>query len=116
MLSDEWLYDGEGLTRARSADHPCATEGIDDIHPALAELRLVVVAHGDVHAILVLNQFLTLLEGLVLEVEAVFEQPFLQELADVVEGNMDEYRSKDGGRVLKSQMETSVTKKPPTKG
>ena len=102
MLSDEWLNDGEGLTRTRSADHPCTSEGIDDVHPALTELRLVVVAHGDVHAVLVLNQFLTLLEGLVLEVEAVFEQPFLQELADVVEGNMDEYRSKDGGQILRA--------------
>ena len=73
MLSDEWLNDGEGLTRTRSADHPGTSEGIDDVHPSLAELRLVVVAHGDIHAILVLNQLLTLLEGLVLEVETVFK-------------------------------------------
>jgi len=38
-----------------------------------------------------------LLKGLVLEIEAVFEQSLLQELADIVEGNMNEYRSKDGG-------------------
>ena len=106
MLSDEWLNDGEGLTRTRSADHPCTSEGIDDVHPSLAELRLVVLAHGDIHAILVLNQLLTLLEGLVLEVETVFKQPFLQELADVVEGNMDEYRSKDGGSHIKPDIES----------
>ena len=91
----------------RSADHPCTSEGIDDVHPALTELRLVVVAHGDVHAILVLNQFLTLLKGLVLEIEAVFEQSLLQELADIVEGNMDEYRSKDGGCHIEPDIEGS---------
>ena len=32
MLSDKWLNDGEGLTRTRSADHPCTSEGIDDVH------------------------------------------------------------------------------------
>ena len=105
MLSDEWLNDGKGLTRTRSADHPCTSEGVDDVHPAFAELRLVVVAHGNIHAILVLNKFLTLLEGLVLEVEAVFEQTFLQELADVVECDMDEYRSKDGGSHIEPEVE-----------
>jgi hypothetical protein len=74
MLTDERLYDAECLTRSRSTDNPSATEWIDNVHPSFAELSLVVVAHRDVHAVLVLYQFLTLLKRLVLKVEAVFQQ------------------------------------------
>ena len=49
MLLDERLDDGECLTRSRRTDYPCASEGIDDVHPALTELPLIVVSHGDVH-------------------------------------------------------------------
>ena len=89
MLTDERLDDGEGLTRARSADNPGASERVRDIDGALAELALIVVAHRDIDAILVVDDFLALLETLVLQVEAVFEQAFLQSLADVVKGDMD---------------------------
>ena len=96
MLPDEWLNDGEGLTRAWRAHHPCATERIDDVHPAPAELSLVVVPHRYVHAVLVLLQLPALLETLVLEVETVFQQPFFQELGDIVEGDMHQHNTDDG--------------------
>ena len=86
VLPDKRLDDGEGLTRTRSTHNPCATERIDDVHPSLAELALVIIAHRDVHAVLVLLQLPALLKALILEVEAVFQQPFLQELRDIVEG------------------------------
>ena len=89
VLTDERLDDGEGLTRARSADNPGASERVRDIDGALAELALIVVAHRDIDAILIVDDFLALLETLVLQVEAVFEQAFLQPLADVVKGDMD---------------------------
>ena len=54
VLTNERLDDGEGLTRTRRAHDPCATERIYNIHPSLAELALVVVPHGDIHAVLVL--------------------------------------------------------------
>ena len=80
VLSDERLDDGESLTRARCADNPRATEGIDDVHPALAELPLVVIAHGDVHAVFVLYLLVILQEALVFQIEAVFEQSVFQVL------------------------------------
>ena len=89
MLTDEWLDDGEGLTRTWRTHDPCATERIDNVHPSLAELTLVVVPHGDVHAVFVLLQLLTLLETLVLKVESVFQQTFLQELGDIVKSHMN---------------------------
>ena len=106
VLSNEWLNDGKGLTRTRSANHPSTSERIDDVHPALAELRLIVVAHGNIHTILVLNQLFTLLERLVLKVESVFEQTFLQELADVVKGNVNKYCSKYRGSHIKPEVES----------
>ena len=83
MLTDERLDDGEGLTRTWRAYYPCATERIDNVHPSPAELALVVVPHGDVHAVLILLQLLTLLKAFVLKVESVFQQPFLQEFGDI---------------------------------
>ena len=62
MLTDKWLYDAEGLTRSRSTDNPSATERIDNVNPSFAELRLVVIAHRYIYAILILYQFLALLE------------------------------------------------------
>ena len=106
MLTDERLDDGEGLTRAWRAYHPRTTERIDDVHPALAELSLVVVPHGDVHAVLVLLQLPALLETLVLEVETVFQQSFLQELGDVVEGDMHQYHTDDGSEHIEPGVQT----------
>ena len=97
VLAQERLDDGEGLTRARRADHPRRAERVHDIHPPLAELTLIVVAHRDVHAVLVLYLLLALLETLVLEVEAVFQKPFLQVLGDIVESHMDEDNTHHGG-------------------
>ena len=54
VLTDERLDDGEGLTRAWRTHDPSTTERIDDVHPPPAELALVVVPHGDIHAVLVL--------------------------------------------------------------
>ena len=97
VLADERLDDGEGLSASRSADHPRSPERVADVHPALAELALVIVAHGDVHAVFIFHQFRTLLETLVLKVEAVFQQTFLQEFRDVVQGDMHEYHAGEGG-------------------
>ena len=58
-----------------------------------AEFALVVVPHRDIHAVLVLHQFLALLEALVLKIEPVFHQPVLDELRDVVQGDMHEYHA-----------------------
>ena len=95
MLSDERFDDRERLTRTRRTDNPCATEWVCNIHPALAELPLVVVTHGDIHRILVLNLFLILLKALVLEIEAVFHQSSLQILGDIIQGRVYEKRSED---------------------
>ena len=100
MLSDKWFDDGKGLSATRSADHPCSSETVADVHPALAELAFVVVSHRDVHAVLVLHQFFALLEALVLEVETVFHQPVLDVFRDVVQGDMHEhYADKRGQHV-----------------
>ena len=96
MLADERFDDGECLTRAWCADHPSAAEGVYYIHPALAELALIVVAHGDVDAILVLDFVGHLLEALVLEVEAVFQQTILQILGDIVKSHMAKHGAYDG--------------------
>ena len=96
MLTDKRLNDGERLTRAWRSHNPCTTEGVDDIDPSLAELTLVVVAHGDVDAVLVLYLGLHLLETFVLEVEAVFQQAILQILGDIVEGDMNQHRADNG--------------------
>ncbi|EEB23790.1 hypothetical protein BACDOR_03755 [Phocaeicola dorei DSM 17855] len=106
VLPDKRLDDGEGLTRTRSTHNPCATERIDDVHPSLAELALVIIAHRDVHAVLVLLQLPALLKALILEVEAVFQQPFLQELRDIVEGDMHQYDTDDGSEHIEPSVQT----------
>ena len=95
MLSDERLDDRERLTRTRRTDNPRPTEGVCDIHPALAELALVVVTHGYIHGILVVYLFLILFKALVLKVEAVFHQASLQILGDIIQGSVYEERSED---------------------
>ena len=64
MLTDKRLYDAESLTRSRSTDNPSATKGIDNVNPSFAKLRFVVIAlaHRYIHTILILYQFLALLE------------------------------------------------------
>ena len=106
VLADERLNDGESLTGTRSTNYPCSSERIHDIHPTFAELALVVIAHRDVYAILVLLQFLALLKRLVLEVETVFEQSFLQELGDIVKGNMDADGTKNRGSHVEPDVQT----------
>ena len=54
VLADKRLDDGESLTGTRSTNYPCSSERVHDIHPTFAELALVVIAHRDVYAILVL--------------------------------------------------------------
>ena len=106
MLPDERLNNRKSLTRTRSTHNPCASERIDDVHPSLAELTLVVIAHRYVHAVLVLLQFPALLEALVLEVEAVFQQALLQELGDIVEGNMHQHNTDDGSEHIEPSVQT----------
>ncbi len=73
VLADERLDNGKCLARTGSTYHPRATKGIDDIHPSLAELAFIVIAHRNVHAILVLLQLPALLKALILEVKTVFQ-------------------------------------------
>jgi hypothetical protein len=47
-----------------------------------------------------------LLERLILEIESVFEQTLLQELADVVKGNVNEYGSKYRGCHIEPEVES----------
>ena len=96
VLTDKRFDDRECLTATRSTDHPCTPERIDDIHPALAEFSLVVVPHGDIHAVLVLHQFRTLLETLVLKIEAVFEQTIFKKLGDIIKSDMNQYHANHG--------------------
>ena len=97
MLPDERLDDGEGLSASRRADHPCTSERVADVHPSLTELALVVIAHRNVHAVVVLHFFLTLFEALVLEVKAVFHQPVLDVFRDIVKCHMNQYHACQGG-------------------
>ena len=96
MLTDKRFDNGESLAGTRCADYPCASERIADVHPTFAELPLVIVAHGDIHTVVIGLQILALFKTLVLEVETVFQQSFLQELADVVQGYMHQYHTNDG--------------------
>ena len=72
MLTNERLDDGECLTTARGSYHPCTTERVHDVHPSLAKLTLIVVAHRDIHAVLIIFLLLALLETLVLKIKTVF--------------------------------------------
>ncbi len=47
-----------------------------------------------------------LLEALVLEVEAVFQQALLQELGDIVEGNMHQHNTDDGSEHIEPSVQT----------
>ena len=93
MLSDERLDDGERLTGSRRTDDPCSSKRIGYIHPALTELTLIVVTHGDIHGILVIHQLLILFKALILEIEAVFHQACLQMLGDIIQSRMYKERS-----------------------
>ena len=53
MLSDEWFDDGESLTRAWRSHHPCASKGINNVYPSLSKLTLIIVAHGDIHTVVI---------------------------------------------------------------
>ena len=93
MLSDERLYDAERLAAARSSDYPCAPETVAYRNPSLAEFAFIIVPHRYVHAVFVLNFLLALLEALVLEVKAVFAQPFLDEFRDIIQCDMHQYHT-----------------------
>ena len=96
VLSDERLDNRKSLTATRRTDYPGATEWVYDVHPSLAEFALIVVAHGDIHAVFVIFFLLALLKRLVLKIETVFHQSFFQELRNVVQGYMHQHRSDDG--------------------
>ena len=73
-----------------------ASKGIDNVYPSLSKLTLIIVAHEDIHTVVIGLQVLALFKTLVLEVEMVFQQSFLQEHADVVQGYMHQYHTNDG--------------------
>lgn len=91
VLPDERVDDAEGLTRTRRAQYNRPTEGIDDIDPAPVHLPLPVVYHRNVHRIVVADQGLRLLEGFVLEVEAVFAHLVVVILGDAVQPLMHQH-------------------------
>ena len=96
VLTDKRLDDGECLTATRRTHYPGASERVHDVYPSFAEFTLIVVAHRDIHAVLVVFFLLALLKTLVFKIETVFHQSFLQELRDVVQGNMHQHRSDNG--------------------
>ena len=96
VLTDKRLDNRKSLTATRRTHYPGATEWVHDVHPSLAELTFIVVAHRDIHAVFVVFLLLALFKTLVLKVKAVFHQSFLQELRDVIQGDMHQYRSDDG--------------------
>ena len=106
MLPDERLDDGKGLSATRSADHPSSPERVADVHPSLAELSLVIVAHGHVDRILVLYQLRALLETFVFQIETVFQQAFFQELGDIIECHMDKDSTHYGCRHIEDDIQT----------
>lgn len=55
VLADKRFYDREGLTRTRCPHNPRTTKAVDDIDPAFTELAFVIIAHGDVDGIFVLD-------------------------------------------------------------
>jgi len=71
MLADERVDDAEGLARAGCTQYDGGTEGINDVDPAVVQLLLVVVDHGNVDAVLVLFLVTALLKALVVEVRTV---------------------------------------------
>ena len=105
VLPDERFDDAHGLAASRRPDHPCSSETVADIHPALAELALVVVPHRDIHAVPVLDQLLALLETFVLEVEAVLHQSLLDELRYVVQGDMHQHYARDRCRHVQDDVQ-----------
>ena len=77
VLTDKRLDNRECLSRTGCADNPCATKRIGDVAPAFAELAFIIEPHRDIHRIFVFHQFCTLLKALILQIESVFQQPFL---------------------------------------
>ena len=99
------ITSGETLSATRSADHPCSSERIDDIHPSLAEFAFVIIAHGYIHRILVLHQLRALLETFIFQVETVFQQAFFQELGDIIECHMDKDSTHYGCRHIEDDIQ-----------
>ena len=82
VLPDEWFDDGESLTRAWCPHHPCASKGIDNVYPSLSKLTLIIVAHGDIHTVVIGLQVLALFKRLILEIKTVFQQCLSLEKVD----------------------------------
>ena len=105
VLPDKGFDDTESFARPRCTDHPCTPETIRYIRPAFAEFALVIVPHGDIHAVFVLYFLLALFKTFILEIEAVFHQSFLKELRDVVEGDMQKDNSCEGSRHIENDVQ-----------
>ena len=102
MLTDERLYHRKRLSGTRRSNDPCPTERIGDITPAIVHTSLVIVYHRDVDTVLVVHQCLTLLEALVLEVEAVFTQLAVEVLSHAVKSLMNEHDTEDGSQQIQN--------------
>ena len=105
MLADERFYDAERLAATRSSDHPCAPETVAYRNPSLAEFSFVIVPHRYIHAVFVLYFLLALFETLILEVEAVFAQPFFDELRDIIQCDMHQYHADQRGSHVENDIE-----------
>ncbi len=69
-------------------------------------MSLVVEAHGYVHRVLILHTLSGLFKTFVLQIEAVFEQTFLQEFGDVVESHMDKDGSCERGYHIEDDIQS----------
>ena len=105
VLSDKRLDDTECLARPRCSDYPCSTKTVGYIGPAFTELALVVISHGDIHAVRSLYQFLALLETFILEIETILHQSLFEELGDVIQCDMHEDNPRERYRHIENNVQ-----------
>ena len=105
MLPDERLDNRHGLPAARSSDYPRAPKTVAYRNPTLTKLTLVIVPHGDIHAVLVLYFLLALFKTFILEVEPVSHQSLLDELRDIIQGDMHQYHTHDGSYHIENDIQ-----------
>ena len=105
VLPDERLDKRECLAAARSSYYPCASKTVAYRNPSLAELSLVIVSHGDVHTVFVLDFLLALFKTFILEIEPVLHQAVLGELRDVVQRDMHQYHPREGCRHVENDVQ-----------
>ena len=97
VLPDERFDKRKCFTATRRSNHPCASETVCYIHKSFSEFSIVIVSHRDIHAVPVLYQLLALFKTFIFQIEAVFHQTLLEELRYVVQRDMHENDTREGG-------------------